>query len=502
SRKIACNRRVHAEIQFTDPVRDYEHIEARFREEEWSFDRLSTEKYLVSIPVYSAAVAALDVARGKVLDFGESVATLELLSLRSQSRPPSARFVYRSKRTRKESVSRMLATPPRFGAAPRQVPAPVWEVRGEFELPPRLLDDLEPRFTPHYAGGELELREVASPPDRPAAAEEVQGWKSVLDSTWLFVVLSALVVVSLGLGPVETVPWWVRGLLYLVSTVLGVVAGRGVARNVSGKLAKIGTVLLLLLAMVMVGAVFWALYLGNDGYPWTQMLVAVALFGVARGIFHLVVLRPRVRVMLSLSVATALVAVSFGVARFMLSGIGSDFGVPVSMVAVPDWVGPAAGLLLLAHLLVGVILAGALWGWVEYFGISTAFRTAPDFLGMLGGMLFFVMLLGAFLAGLRTWEIQYREWLSGFSEGTTPSVTADFMYRACVSELPTTQGSGKPTSLATDHPLVVIEGTDGPGWVWDATASATQSSTATIPIATDSLELARVNDDVTECAAP
>ena len=468
---VACNRRVHAEIRVVDAVHDDEYVEAEFRNERWSFEAIAPRRYLVSIPVYSAEFAAMDVARAKILDFGEQRATLELDYMRVQRQRPRMGFLYRARSASPEAPRASGAltgsASRRFGAAVGQEPRPSWEIYSDVALGDHYLDHLEERFTPNYPGGEIELRKISSPPDRPRREVPERRWRRALRPGVVFAGAFALALVLLAYVA-SLSEWTLGGSAALLGVItFGVMAAVKASVNVSGWWAKAGSFLLPFVLLGMIGVLFEVLYRTSDGYPWGRIVLVVAVVGVARGLLHLLRLRPRVRVVASLSVVTALAAGSFGGMRLFLSALASEFGVPYAQVLVPAWIAPVVGAALLAYLLIGVVIAASIWGWFEYVGASTAFRKWPDVFTLFVSLLFLMITMSTLVAALAAGQERYGQWLEQYAHSKTPGITSDFMYRACVSERP---GSDTPASgpVSASSPVVVIEGQEGPGWAWDA----------------------------------
>lgn len=273
------------------------------------------------------------------------------------------------------------------------------------------------------------------------------------------------------------------------------------ARRVSGWPAKVGTFVLPGVTLGLLTKLFSMFYDLYDGYPWRQVFLALAILLSVRGLFHLLVLRPRVRFAASLSVVTALVGLSFGSARIFVGALASNFGVPMARVAVPAWLTPLAGVAFLAFLLIAVVGAASAWGWLEYFGVSTAFRKSPDVLWIFFGALLMLLVVGSLNGAIDQGQKVYSSWLTQFGERRTPEITSDFMYRACVIGDPEAvgRGPGKPYVIPSTHPVVVIEGLDGPGWAWDPEGLPSSEATRSNPVASDVYEVYRVGDGVVTC---
>ena len=162
-KRTTYNRRVHAEVSITDPVQDVAYIEKSFRDRDWAYERLSQGQYLLSVPVYSAYIAGRDVVRAKLLDFGDQVATLEVVSMRSQRGREPKRYRYTSirfkassgrwrrwgrRRFRIVSTQRAVDAERSFRFGSGEIEPPKWELTSEFPLRDHYLDYLEERFTP------------------------------------------------------------------------------------------------------------------------------------------------------------------------------------------------------------------------------------------------------------------------------------------------------------------------------------------------------------------
>ncbi|MGP5304265.1 hypothetical protein [Brachybacterium alimentarium] len=513
-KRTTYNRRVHAEVSITDPVQDVAYIEKSFRDRDWAYERLSQGQYLLSVPVYSAYIAARDVARAKLLDFGDQVATLEVVSMRSQRAREPKRYRYTSIRFKASSgrwrrwgrrrfriVSTQRADDAersfRFGSG--EIEPPKWELASEFPLRDHYLDYLEERFTPNYIGGEIGLRKTASPPK--AKRGIVDGpWRRILSSDVAYFAAVTCAVIAAAIS-VSDAPIALRGLLGLVALSVGVAGGVLAAKNVSGWPAKIGSFFVPILAVIMLGGLCWLFYTKNGSYPIGQVMFIVALMVAVRGIFHLLVLRPRFRLVTSLSVMTALAGVSLGGARVFVGMMASEFNAPFARIEAPEWLVPLAGIAFLGYLLIAVVVAAALWGWLEYFGISSGFRTSPDMLWIFFGAFLTVAVLAALIAAVDKGEEVYGSWLAEFGELRTPGITSDFTYRACVigDREEVGHGPGKPYVIPSGHPVVVIEGADGPAWAWDPDRLPDPQATRSNSIDSDVYEVYRVGDGVTTC---
>lgn len=504
--RLACNRRVHAEVRVTDAVADREHIEIGFRREEWSYEPLATDKYLISVPVYSARFAAVDVARAKLLDFGEQVANLEIVYLRAQPPQPQRGFLYRSHPVRLRGSSRVRGrtrAPHRiFGVGPRRAAIPMWEVRSPQVLDNRHLDHLEERFTANYVGGEMELREMSSPSTSSKLDRAARWWNEIIstDSVLVFLVaieiLMASIVASESVGPIVS----------LLAFAIGFAVSAGIAlplsMEVAGWAAKV--VAIGLPIFIFFGLLGWFIAdeeLGQSE-PIASAAGVAALVVIARGLLHLLRLRPRVRVVVSLSVLTALVAVSFGGARFAVSLLAGASGVDVVSVAVPTWVWPLAGALLLWYLLLGAAIAGSVWGWFEYAGATSAFRNTPDLLTGAVLLMFATSLTVSFLAATAKLNAYFDDWLEEFANLRTPQLTSGFMYRACLlgADRADVENNNAAIIGADELPVVVIEGSDGPEWTWDPTEMPETSLIDATRIDATKYQIVRVEDGVEECA--
>ena len=506
SPRAACNIRVHAEVRITDPVANTEHVEEGFRTEQWSYEVLATDRYLVSVPVYSAWFAAMDVARAKILDFSDQVVDMEIVYLRAQPRRPKQSFLYRSRRVRRrnsEGTRANWVTPrPRFGIGPGREAWPAWEMYSPHALRDHYLDHQEERFTANYGGGELKLRQISAPSTSATLDREQPQWRAVLFSDFALAIVFAVEILTISVAASEFPGNFVRGVFAAVGLATALLMGVMLAGNVTGWVPKGVSAIMPAVFFAMGTGLFWTVRLGSGNDPVFLVAILVAVVIVARGLTHLVKIRPRVRLLASLSVLTALVAISFGGARVFVSAVAGDSGVSLSSAAVPAWVMPVAGVFLLGCLLLGAIITGSTWGWFEYAGGSTAFRKAPEILASLLVLASVMIGMMAVVAAMTAAERLYSDWLNEFAEHKTPQITSDFMYRGCLFSAASSGSDGDPDSgrTALGQPVVVIEGEDGPQWMWEAEEAPEASSIDSTRIDAAKYQVVPVGDGVTTCA--
>jgi hypothetical protein len=301
-----------------------------------------------------------------------------------------------------------------------------------YTLRDHYLDYLEGRFTENYAGGELELRQMSSPPTASTLEQERTRLLAVLSSDRALTILIAIGILMLSVVASELPGSAARGVSAAIGLAVALTVGFVLAGNVTGWVSKAVSIATPVVLFTAGGMLFWIAQLSSGRDPMVLIAIIVSVVVVARGLMHLLKIRPRVRVLASISVLTALVAISFGGARVFVSAVAGDSGVSLSNAAVPAWLMPIAGVFLFGCLLCGAIVAGSAWGWFEYAGGSTTFRKTPEVLASLLALL--VVFIGSMvvLAAMSTAESYYRSWLDEFAEQRTPQITSDFVYRACL----------------------------------------------------------------------
>lgn len=504
--RVACNRRVHAEVRVTDAVANADHVVAGFLSEQWSFEELESDRYLVSVPVYSAGFAAMDVARAKILDFSDRVADVEIVYLRTQPRRRRQSYLYRSRYagrrvtevpTRSGAMSR-----PRFGNDPGREPWPAWEIYSDRTLEARDLDRLEERFTPNYSGRELTLRQISSPPKSRASNTGRSQWRSALQSDLALTLFVAFEIIAVSILASESPGTPVRIFFAVGGLFAALLLGLSLAGFATGWFSKGVSVAMPAIIFTLAAGMFWLVQLSSGRDPVVLVAVSASAVIIGRGLTHLLRIRPRVRLLASLSVLTALVAVSFGGARAFVSAIAGDSGVSLSNAAVPAWIVPASGVFLLGFLLLGALVAGSGWGWFEYAGGSTTFRKVPEMLAIFLALMFAIIGMMAIVAAMTVAENVYRGWIGEFSFHRTPQITSDFMYRACLVEK-VESGPGSEVdegAAATARPMVVIEGEGGPRWSWDAGVDRESSSIDATRIDAEKYDVVPLDDNVVTCA--
>lgn len=516
----AANRRVHAAVRLVEPVDDRQHVESSFREAGWGYEATADDQYLLSIPVYSAHLMAREVARAKVLDFSEQTALLEILFLRSQRPWTPPRYRYKSVRSvtaRSHSAGRPqrgadrelrensgarpdLRPPPRFGAGPRRAPRPSWEIYSEYPLGDHLLDHLEERFTPHYAGNELRLKRVwsASEDDERATTgpvSRVRSWDG-----WFFV-LAAVIAAAILVAAAVDLPWkWRSGAAALGGvSALSFGALEWARSKKIGRSVGVGLICILLTALI--GLLFTTIYRQYGGYPWVQAAFAVVLILAVMGIHHLFSIRPRLKQIFNLSAVAVTIGASIAGARILIGSVAGEYGVPYEQLALPQWITPLMGVVLFGSGAGIVILVAAGWGWAEYFEVSASFRTTPFAVSMGVGLVLALLLMMMLIATISFGTRYYASWLTEFEEGHTPDTTLDFMYRACVVPMDGVEVvQSYPNVLPSSAPVVVIESKEGPGWAWDPERPRDVDSIQTTPIDTEIYEVRRIADGVESCS--
>lgn len=516
----ATNRRVHAEVRLIEPVDDRQLVESSFRAAGWGYEATAGDRYLLSIPVYSAHLVAREVARAKVLDFSEQTAQLEILFLRSQKTWTPPRYRYRSQKpatARSQSVARPqagtdrrlretsgarpdLRPPPKFGTGPHRAPRPSWEIYSEYPMGDHLLDHLEERFTPHYAGDELRLKRVWSAAENDERATQGSVGRMMSWDGWFFV-LTAVIVVSMLVAAAVDLPWkWRSG-----ATAIGGISALSFGWLVRGRSmkirARVGVGLVSVVFTTLAGFLFYSMYRQYGGYPWVQAVVAVVLIAAVMGMHHLFSVRPRLKQIFNLSTVAVTIGASVAGARILIGGVAGEYGVPYERLALPQWITPLMGVVLFGSGAGIVILVAAGWGWAEYFGVSASFRTSPFVVSMGVGLFLTMFLMMMLVVILGSGTRYYSSWLAEFEEGRTPDMTSDFMYRACVIPVEDAEVvPSYPNVLPSSTPVVVIESKEGPGWAWDPERSRDVNPIQTTPIDTDIYEVRRIADGVESCS--
>jgi hypothetical protein len=366
------------------------------------------------------------------------------------------------------------------------------------------LDYLESQFTPGYLGGEIDLKLVYSP-----KAVSVKGSKRrtglarALSGDVAYWVLASIALVCSAIVPMAGISIWIRLFALAVLVALASTLGVALKRDADGLFYKIVAFSGPFIGASLICALFWGLYKLQHGVPVDKILVVAAIFLVVRGLRHLFILRPQIRLTLSVSAITLSAAASVAMSKHLLEALGSDYGIPYREASVPGWLPALAGAALMFYLLLGVGLCAAAWGWMEYMGIATAFRRANDMLWIIFAGLLVMGIIGSLLAAESSGQRAYSQWLNEFRQGRTPQITSDFMYRACV--IPKSgvsqdaRGRGKPYVLPSAHPVVLVQGESGAEWAWDPALLPDTSAVRSVRIDPQTYYSFRVSDGVEEC---
>lgn len=489
------NRRVFARVSLDARAYEPEHFENAFKEEGWSLKKFEEGEYLVAVPMYCSRFASMDVARAKIADFEEQFGRLIVRYMRREVHRRPADKVYRSYRARGGWVSALPFVkhlPPELRTVGSE-----WEIYSSLDLQENAFDRLQYVYPELAESDTVDLAKTVSP--RSVVDPEDAWWK------WLALMVGVAVgiAVAVALAVVLFTPGTdsaLRILSALVLLGLAVVAGLWATGSSDRLLVRLWGIICTAAGLIGLGYLSRQFLDDIDQIPWAALMAGILLMFIVRGIRHLVILRPGVRLLGTISVLGLAAGSSVAGTRAMIGGILAEFGVSLERVALPQWVTYSAGISLFVYVALALLLVAAVWGWGEYNGMSAAFRTSRDILSLLVAMILIVYALGAAIVALAQGESVYREWLSEFQAGSTPSVTSDFAYRACLVEKgPGDVSPGNASQIRTVSPMVVIEAKDGPGWAWDPLGRNPRGSFATVAVDSDSYDVVRIPDGIYVC---
>lgn len=499
---LRTNRLVYAMVRVPESI-PTEHAQSAFEARGWratTIGQVHLEEgnflsYIVAIPLYCAKRVALSVARSEIQDFSQGNVPLDIDELKLVTRAPGRRrrvVVGRTSGSWIGLLSERLRTSSEFNLEPVY-----WElgvsrervttsVPGEGNVPSsergairkglvekreveeekarRLLKESKLPGDPFDAATmkvttraePKEVEEEAWPP-----GEEISYFKraaAVVVGFLAAVVFSA----ACWFLVLETDVWlgWVFPSA-AVAVVLPVLGGLWMTGDRTPPIRLLGALGLTFAFLILGGLVWHAVgTLRQAAVTWWFMPVFVGVFLLIPGLVHLVVLHPRVRTWWSIPMLSLTAAAAAVVTQPYIAIWTSSWGLPSDALNIPSWFSLFVAAYLGFFLVMALVALAGLFGWASYFGLSSGPLVFKGFMYFVASLVVVLWVTTAIHVAMSHTNSVVQSWWERAQQHTTPALTGDFTYRACLQdEEEAWTGDDIP-----DEPVLILSTEDDSLW--------------------------------------
>lgn len=338
--------------------------------------------------------------------------------------------------------------------------------------------------------------QVATSPEPAKVVEDPwkKPWPSVGFIAVLVVVMTVIIVGA-------TLPWLdVPGVWKIIGAIVALIsavwAGYWMTGTSLKRWPRFGAAALISVVGLLLGLIIASIIKSPEAPPniIAVLAIAVGVFFTFTGWVHLAIRHPGIRSLWSLPAITAGIAGAYAWARLLVSDGENLLGLPTESVANPGWFHVVITLYVIVFIGGTALLLGGFFGWCVYFGASAGTllsRASTNFIGLIITIL---------IIGLAASHIMLKpsttlgEWRSMLADKQTPTLSSDFLYRACLAPGDDTL----PDDVSTDSKsVVVVEANDGGVWTWGIEEDVSDDEMTRFE--PGDLEITRIRDGEEDC---